>query len=96
MRVEFSAAALEDLTDIAAFIARDNPTRAGSFVDELEETAQRLGDQPHSGAARPEYGDGIRLLPYRRYLILYSPRDRFVLIERILHGARDITTLLGE
>ena len=39
MRVTFSVAAKDDLMDIAVYIAQDNPARALTFVDELEEFA---------------------------------------------------------
>ncbi len=76
--------------DIAVFIAEDNPTRALTFVDELEEKCDVLGHTPGLGTQRPELGDGICMLPYGRYLIFYREADRGVRIERIMHTARDI------
>ena len=43
------------------------------------------------GRARPDLGDGIRLMPHGNYLIFYSVHDDAVRIERVMHGARDIT-----
>ena len=90
MKVTFSPAAEADLMDIAAFIAEDNPSRALTFVDELEAKCDLLGRTPGLGTHRPELGDGIRMLPHRRYLILYREAGKVVRIERIMHGARDI------
>ena len=42
MRLEFSPESQFDLMEIAAFIARDSPARAKSFVDELEADCGRL------------------------------------------------------
>ena len=42
MRLEFSPESQLDLMEIAAFIARDSPARAKSFVDELEADCGRL------------------------------------------------------
>ena len=90
MKVTFSPAAQADLLDIAAFIAQDNPTRALTFVDELEDKCTALGSAPGIGTARPELGEGICMLPYGRYLIFYRTASKGLRIERILHGARDI------
>ena len=76
--------------EIALYIAQDNVNRALAFVDELEESCRALGNAPGIGTARPELGDGIRMLPHGRYLIFYRQLQRSVRIERVLHGARDI------
>lgn len=90
MKLQFSPAAQNDLIDIAVFIAQDNPTRALSFVDELESKCGALAAAPGIGTARPELGQGICMLPYGRYLIFYRATDLTLRIERIVHGARDI------
>lgn len=76
--------------EIALYIAQDNPSRATTFVDELEERCSALGRSPGMGTARPELGDGVRMLPNERYLIFYREGQRSVRIERIMHSARDI------
>ena len=90
MKIGFSAVAKEDLIDIAVYIAQDNPGRALSFVDELEVKCLSLGQSPGIGTARPEFGDGIRMLPHGRYLIFYREHEGAIRIERVVHGARDI------
>ena len=88
--LHFSPLSLEDLGEIAAYIARDNPKRAKSFVDALIEVCHTLAEQPYMGAARPELGDRVRLHPHGHYHIFYRPLDTGVRIERVLHGARHI------
>jgi plasmid stabilization system protein ParE len=39
---------------------------------------------------RQEFGAGIRVAPYRKYLIFYSVQGSTVLIEHIRHGARNL------
>jgi toxin ParE1/3/4 len=90
LKVTFSPVARDDLMEIAIFIAQDNPTRALTFVDELEDKCAELGRSPGIGTMRPELGDGIRMLPHGRYLIFYRETNRAVRVERILHSARDI------
>ena len=78
MKVTFSAVAKDDLLDIAVYIAQDNSTRALTFVDELEAKCNRLGNAPGIGTARPELGEGIRVLPHGRYLIFYRQLPRAI------------------
>ena len=90
MKVFFSPAAKADLLEIALYIAQDNPVRAFCFVDELEVECLKLGQATGIGMARPELGEGIRMLPYERYLIFYREQGAMLRIERVMHGARDI------
>jgi toxin ParE1/3/4 len=90
VKVALSPLAEADLMDVAAFIAEDNPTRALTFVDELEAKCDALGGAPGIGTSRPELGEGMRMLPHGRYLIFYREVNEGLRIERILHGARDI------
>lgn len=90
MTLVFSPAAREDLMEIAVYIAQDHPARALSFVDELQDKCALVGNAPGIGTARPELGDGIRVLPHGRYLIFYRERDGAIRIERVMHGSRDI------
>lgn len=85
-----------DLLEIASYIARDNPNRAYSFVDELESACGTLAGQPDKGAPRFGLRQGLRVLLYGRYLIAYVNVDGAVRVERVLHSARDIATLLSE
>ena len=91
MKLFVSPAAQADLMDIAVFIAHDNPTRALSFVDELEDKCALLSNAPGIGTARPELGEGVCMLPHGRYLIFYRQSDGTLRVERILHSARDLS-----
>ena len=90
MNCRYSARAVDDLDGIVEYIARDNPPRAFSFADELRQHCEKIAGAPASAPLRPEIAEGIRLAPFGRYLILYSVASDHVLIERIMHGARDI------
>ena len=46
MKLVLSPAARQDLLDIGDYIADDNPVRALSFVDELEEACKGLLEAP--------------------------------------------------
>jgi len=91
VKVVVSPAARADLIEIAAYIARDNPSRALGFVDELETRCLDLGQAPGIGVRRVELGDGVRMVSHGRYLIFYRVHETFVRIERVMHSARDVT-----
>lgn len=93
-RLNFSALARDDLLEIARHIARDNPQRAQSFVDELRTRCTQLAKNPGLGIAKPEYAEGLRMFPHERYLIFFSISDQGILIERVLHSARNLYRLL--
>lgn len=88
MQCIFSALAEADLEEIADYIARDNPRRALSFIDELREQCSRILVFPQAFPLREELGAGIRAIPFGRYLIFYTQESNTVRIERILSGSR--------
>ena len=91
--VEFSGAAEADLEAIADYIGQDNPKRALSFIRELVARCKRIAIQPRVFPPRDEFGSGIRAAVHGSYLILYAERDDRLVIERIVHGARDLDNL---
>jgi toxin ParE1/3/4 len=96
MRVIFAPSARNDLLEIGDYIAADNPSAAKRLVAELKERADRLKAAPRSGRPRPELQAGLRSIAFHSYVIFYRIQDTTVRIERILHGARDVDTMLGD
>lgn len=93
--VRLSERATRDLTDIALFIAEDNPARAQSFVTELENACLRLGAMPRAFPLLTHHRrSGIRKRTYGDYLIFYVVLTKTVEIVHILHGARDYEAIL--
>ena len=86
--------ALQDLTDIADFIAADNPGRVVSFMDELTAVCAELAARPRAYQRRDDLADGLRQAVHGRYLILFTDDDAGVVIERVVHGARRLDDLL--
>jgi toxin ParE1/3/4 len=82
-----------DLEAIGDYIANDNPRRALSFVRDLRERCRAIVQHPQAAPLRPKLGRGVRMVVFGDYLIFYRHRKRMVIIERILHGARDIQSL---
>jgi toxin ParE1/3/4 len=88
MQFRFSRRAEADLEEIAAYIARDNPPRAVSFIRELRQHCQHLLTFPEAAPLRPELGVGVRLSVFGNYLTLYVVHPDFLEIRRVVHGAR--------
>ena len=87
--VKFMPAAVDDLMEIAAYIAQDNLKRAMSFIDELEQqTRNLLSTAPRSGRI---YKNQTRYFPIGRYIILYEVNEPKKLVEvlHIVAGATD-------
>jgi toxin ParE1/3/4 len=90
VKVSLSSQAVGDLRRIALFIAQDHPARAASFVEELRETARRLGDLPHGFPLVPRYeAHGIRRRSWKGYGILYSVEPDRVFVHRIIGPGQD-------
>jgi|SRR5215831_4697893 len=89
----WAPAARNDLRDITAFIARDNPDRAFSFAYELISQTDKLQQFPEIGRTVPEYRTGnLREIIFGRYRIVYRvnhARKRCE-IARVWHSARGI------
>lgn len=95
MKLVVTAAARDDLEQIATFIARENPARAVTFLDELEARLQRLTFMPYAYPLVPRYeASGVRRAVHGNYLILYRVRGDAVVIRNVVHGSRDYASLL--
>ena len=94
MKVVWSAAAIDHLESIQAYIALDAPGRAGRFVRKLVAAVEPLSDFPRIGRVVSE-GDGrhreVLVDPYR---IIYRIEGELVYVVAVVHGARDLRALL--
>ena len=96
MIVTLAREAEADLEAIGDYIARDNPTRAVTFVEEIVERCERLGQRPYAFALVPRYTHlGIRKRTFGSYVIFYRVTDDIVEILHVLNAARDYDTILG-
>lgn len=57
---------------------------------------KQIAGQPHVYQLRPELGADARLASIGQYVILFRIRDDMVRIERVLHGSRDLLSILDE
>lgn len=86
----------EDLIEIWAFIAQDDMVAADRLLDRIDEACRNLAENPHMGPARPDLRSDLRYFSVARYLVLYRVVRRGVEIVRVVHGARDLPTLLRD
>lgn len=96
--IRWASAAVDDLSEIARYIAQDSPNGATSFVDRVDRAVQQLGKQPRSGRTVPElehhsinrYREVI-LSPWR---LFYRCDGDVVYVLAIVDGRRDIRDVL--
>ncbi len=94
-QVRWSLTAGNDLRDIEDFIARDSVLHAITFVDRIVESADTLLKNPHIGRIVPEFSrPDLREVIFGNYRIVYLLKDDEVFILRVVHGARDLLTLV--
>lgn len=86
--------ALQDLEAIGDYIASDNPIRAVSFINEIEDVCSRIAHQPGAYRRREDLARGLRQAVHGRYLILFTEELEGVVIERVVHGARRLDDLI--
>lgn len=94
MRLELSRFVEGDLEDIASHIARSNPRRALTFIQEIRTKFRAIKRDPLLCRLRPEVGDEARLASVGNHVILFRVVAKVVRIERVTHGARDLPALL--
>ncbi|MHB9073683.1 MAG: type II toxin-antitoxin system RelE/ParE family toxin [Desulfobaccales bacterium] len=92
-RFIFSFLAESNLEEMGDYIARDNPARAISFNQGIRDRCRKITASPEAAPLRPELGEGVRLVPFGRYLIFYTVRPESIRVERVLHSARNISGL---
>jgi len=89
MSIKWTRAALASVDEIAGFIAKDNPTRAASFVLELQAAITKLQTHPGMGRAGRVPGT-LELVLHKNYIAIYRVRGNDVEILRLHHAARNL------
>jgi toxin ParE1/3/4 len=84
--------AREDLDSIHAHIARDRPAAADKMLRQLLETIELLADHPGAGEAVHNLCPGVRRFTVPPYVVYFRPEADLILVLRILHGARDVSS----
>jgi toxin ParE1/3/4 len=92
-RLRRTARAEDDLIEIWAYIARDNPAAADRLLDVLDNKSRTLAGNPQTGMARDDIAKGVRHFPVGNYLILYRDIGDGVEVVRYVHGMRLLRNL---
>ncbi len=90
-KVILTPQSVDDLREIVAFIAQDNPERARSFGNELIDRALSIAAFPELGRVVPEIGEpAVREVIRGSYRIIYEifPSQEVIYVLRFWHGAR--------
>jgi antitoxin ParD1/3/4 len=95
---QFTPQAVEDLFDIWSYIAGDDLDAANRVEDAIYVACAFLADSPLAGRIREDLTAlPVRfwlVQPYRNHWIIYNPDSKPLQIIRIIHGARNISTIL--
>jgi toxin ParE1/3/4 len=83
-----------DLVEIWDHIADDSEARADAFIETVDKKFHTLARRPNMGRLRDELAESLRSFPVGRYVIFYRPIPEGVEIVRVLHGARDLDSIL--
>lgn len=89
LNLRWTKRAIGRLDSIAAYIARDNPVRAKTFVQELRVKIENLRSF-QLGTAGRVFGTKEYVL-HANYIAVYRVKDAEVQILTILHTARDFS-----
>lgn len=94
----FTPQAVSDLLEIWSFLAQDNVEAADRVEEPVFHACDLLAESPLAGRVRKD----LTLLPlrfwgvqpYSKYIIVYDPGETPLQVIRILHGARNLPSIL--
>ena len=87
MKILWSPLAVERASEIAGYIARDNPDAAESWINTVFDKVEGLKAFPESGRIVPEaHNKTIRELIYGNYRIIYRLQEEQISILTVRHG----------
>ena len=96
-KVVWAYAAGEDLEAASAYIYRDSPSYAASFVNRVLETGRSLSELGERGCIVPEFRDTtIREVFVYSYRLIYRITGDQISILGLIHGRRDFQAAWDE
>ena len=88
MKIKWHRLARQDLRQVRAYIARDDPKAAAKVARRLREAIERLPDNPALGRPGRVIDTRELVVTGTPYLVPYTVANDEIVILRILHGAR--------
>ena len=87
MKIVWSPLAVDRVSEIAGYIAQDNPVAAESWIDTVFKKVEDLKAFPESGRIVPETDNKtIRELIYGNYRIIYRLKEKRLSVLTVRHG----------
>ena len=87
MKIIWSPLAIDRTTEIAEYIAQDNPSAAMIWVETVFDKVEILKSSPKSGRVVPESNrEDIRELIYGNYRIIYRVGKNKIAVLTVRHG----------
>lgn len=94
MKIVWTEPAVNDLTNIHTYIAKDSVRYASILIEKILNSTDNLELFPLMGRRVPEEGkDSIREIFVHPYRIIYRVSDSLIEILTVLHEARDINNI---
>lgn len=96
MKLEYTAQASADFTEIAAYIAQESgyPETGEKFAEKLQSICERLATLPFNiGRRRDELKEDLYSYAFGNYLIFYTFDQEVITIITIREGHRNIEAL---
>jgi toxin ParE1/3/4 len=94
--VERTSEARADIKEALEYLEARSPAAAETLSDAIQQRCDQLGLLPGLGRSRDELQPGLRSIVVQKYTIFYRVTEVAVQIVRVLHGARDIDTIMRE
>lgn len=91
LELQFSPRAQHDLGEVVRYIGQDSREIAARYVHQLKSKCRTLAEFPQLGRSRDDLSPGLRSFPIESYVVYYRTLDFGVRIERVLHGAMEVS-----
>lgn len=92
MKIYWTDNAIQDLSEIKAYIARDSELYAIRFIEKLINGIENLSIFPEMGRIVPEAQDKtIREIIFRPYRIIYKIEQQQISIVTVINSHRDLS-----
>lgn len=88
MKVRYHRAALADLAQVRAYIAKDRPRAAQAVGRRIREAIARLGQFPEQGRLGRVAGTRELVVPRLPFVVAYEVHPDHVRVLAILHAAQ--------
>jgi toxin ParE1/3/4 len=100
LKIIIRATARLDTVELAQYLLQHSAVAADRFLDACDTTFSQLAAAPGIGSLCPTGAErfvGLRVFPVRgfpNHLAFYLTKESHIEIVRVLHGSRDLTTVL--